>query len=889
MVDSSPVLQNIADHPLITKMIEDLTFNQFYHKKLGVPAIPINRDDIRKAVWLMSILATSNIDEHRNKAQVLSSLLYLQNPEDESIGRAAYVLFSRLGNLTGAGLLKHHNNNYAGLTIGQEMIIDSYDPSLMLELQLEKVNKTIFSGTDQITTTCFQKNLWEHLTENNKVIISAPTSSGKSFIIKKFLKAQIADVDSYTAVYIVPSRALINQVSEDLRNEVDLQYVSIKTVFIADESEENKREIFILTPERCLRLLKERWLKEFNIDFIFIDEIQNVEDIQGRGSLFEFVYKELFNLFPLAKIVAAGPNIENPDSLYDNVFGKGGETVETTVSPVFQIKATVKPLPNNQLKISVNTQHNIYQSFNLSTDIDYVQKFKNIGEGLKHLIHLFGKGEQNIIYSPKGNLATLWALKFAETQESSNEIDPMLAEIIEFLQDEIHPLYEMIPCLSKRTAYHHGYLPEIVRKEIEDCFLEGKIRNLFCTTTLLQGVNLPANNLFIPAPQKRNIDLTPFDFGNLIGRAGRIKDSLYGTIFCIERSDEEWSNELYSKPAKKVVRTAGEISLETLGNFIIEVGRKVEDITQKQDRTAIVFFIQKFAQNPEDLRGYLLRNDVPAKEIETIEALLQSAINDLVIPTELLRLNPTIDPLLQNILYKEIESQGIENWLIPSRVDNKNSNRFMEAEEKADLKFSKWNFYSQLNDIIERLDKIFMMTKESYYKYGVSISVNQMCYNARDWLRNKSMKQLIDSDIAFYSKHYIQEKRINPNNPSDVNYRINRVIKVNSVVITHILIKYMKLLNDLAEPFMSEEQKEKYKFALALPTMLELGTSEPIVISLISRGVSRSIALKIFAEFKKAPEYEEAEIFSWLASKDELKLKPIYNRYLKRMRLLKNN
>jgi hypothetical protein len=114
------------------------------------------------------------------------------------------------------------------------------------------------------------------------------------------------------------------------------------------------------------------------------------------------------------------------------------------------------------------------------------------------------------------------------------------------------------------------------------------------------------------------------------------------------------------------------------------------------------------------------------------------------------------------------------------------------------------------------------------------------------------------------------------------------VIKINSTVTTHILIKYMKLLNDLVEPFLNEELAEQYKFALALPTMLELGTTEPVVISLISRGVSRSIALKIFAEFKKMPGYEDSEIFAWLRSKDELKLKPIYNRYLKRMRLLKN-
>jgi hypothetical protein len=97
----------------------------------------------------------------------------------------------------------------------------------------------------------------------------------------------------------------------------------------------------------------------------------------------------------------------------------------------------------------------------------------------------------------------------------------------------------------------------------------------------------------------------------------------------------------------------------------------------------------------------------------------------------------------------------------------------------------------------------------------------------------------------------------------------------------------MKLLNDIVEPFLTEELKEKYKFSLALPSMLELGTMEPVIVSLISRGISRSIALKIFREFKKVYGYEEMDIFRWLRSQEELNLKPIYNRYLKRMKLLK--
>lgn len=883
------LLEELTVHPLIVKMIDDLTFNQFYHEKLGAVKKPIDREDIRKVIWLASILSSSDKDEHRNKAQILGSLLYLQYPSDEAIGRAVYVLFSRLGNLTGANLLKHSQNNYASLNAGENHATAAYDSSLLLELELEKSAKTIYSIDEQITTTKFQKELWEHLETNTRTIISGPTSSGKSFIIKKFLKVKLAIAEEYTAVYIVPSRALLNQVSEDLRNEIDLDHVSIKTVFIHDEEEDFKHRIFILTPERCLRLLKYRWQYDLKIDLIFIDEVQNVEDTQGRGALFEFVFKELYKQFPEAKIVAAGPNIENPGPLFDHVFGADGKIVETTVSPVFQIKTTVKPLPDNHLEIIFSSFQHTSQSLIVKTDTDFQKSFNSsTGEGLKHLIALCGRDQQNIIYSPKGNWAAEWALKYAATVQADEEVDPWLKEIIEFLADEIHPKYHLIPCLAKGIAYHHGNLPDIVRKEIEDGFLEGKIKNLFCTSTLLQGVNLPANNLFVPMPKKRHLDLTPFDFGNLIGRAGRIRDSLYGTIFCIERKEaDQWSQEMYAKSYQKTVETAGEKSLGRIDDLLVELEKKVTEIDQETDRSAVVFFRQKYALDPKEFHEYMSRNSLDEVTIERVEGLLKNSLNALTIPSELLKQNPTVDPILQNDLYRQIEETGIENWLVPSSTDNKNMYRFMTEEEKDRLPFSSWSFYWQLADLIRRLDDIFHMANEAYFKHGVSVSVKQISFYARKWLWGNSLRILIDSDIKFYSDHSNPVKKIDANNDGQVNDRINNVIKVNSVVTTHILIKYMKLLNDIVEPFLTEELKEKYKFSLALPSMLELGTMEPVIVSLISRGISRSIALKIFREFKKVYGYEEMDIFRWLRSQEELNLKPIYNRYLKRMKLLK--
>ena len=112
-------------------------------------------------------------------------------------------------------------------------------------------------------------------------------------------------------------------------------------------------------------------------------------------------------------------------------------------------------------------------------------------------------------------------------------------ELIDFLKEDIHRKYYLIDCLKKKIAYHHGSLPDIVRKEIEELYINEKLSTIFCTSTLLEGVNLPANNLFTFEPKKKDTPLTNFEFGNLIGRAGRLNSSLYGTVYYIEENNDK--------------------------------------------------------------------------------------------------------------------------------------------------------------------------------------------------------------------------------------------------------------------------------------------------------------------------------------------------------------
>ncbi|EBD8127091.1 DEAD/DEAH box helicase, partial [Salmonella enterica] len=157
--------------------------------------------------------------------------------------------------------------------------------------------------------------------------------------------------------------------------------------------------------------------------------------------------------------------------------------------------------------------------------------------------------------SPKKNMAEGWALSVANDDQDNHKVidNEKIKNLCSFLESEIHPLYSLVRCIKKGVAFHHGGLLDVARLEIEDLFSSGVIKNLVCTSTLLQGVNLPADRIVVISPKIGNYELSQFEFLNLIGRAGRINTSLYGEIFCIELSDEEWAEERIKNEDKKEI------------------------------------------------------------------------------------------------------------------------------------------------------------------------------------------------------------------------------------------------------------------------------------------------------------------------------------------------
>lgn len=124
--------------------------------------------------------------------------------------------------------------------------------------------------------------------------------------------------------------------------------------------------------------------------------------------------------------------------------------------------------------------------------------------------------KSNIAYFSGKNGAIDAARAFAEGKDDID--DNNLKQLANDIRDQVHGDYYLTKLIRKGIAYHIGYLPASIQQRIEKFFKDGKIAAMFCTSTLIEGVNLPADNLFITNYRSGRPQMTSVEFRNLIGR-----------------------------------------------------------------------------------------------------------------------------------------------------------------------------------------------------------------------------------------------------------------------------------------------------------------------------------------------------------------------------------
>ncbi|GMA19722.1 DEAD/DEAH box helicase [Arsenicicoccus piscis] len=85
--------------------------------------------------------------------------------------------------------------------------------------------------------------------------------------------------------------------------------------------------------------------------------------------------------------------------------------------------------------------------------------------------------------------------------------------------------HDFVEGLSRGFAAHHAGMLPTFREIVEELFTEGRVQAVFATETLALGINMPARTVVLEKLVKFNgdshVDLTPAEYTQLTGRAGR--------------------------------------------------------------------------------------------------------------------------------------------------------------------------------------------------------------------------------------------------------------------------------------------------------------------------------------------------------------------------------
>ena len=803
------LFKDIEKNEYLNEIYDGILFN--HGVKLLRLDIELRELDISHALRFADILSKSvsqtSGDRHRIWAQEIVSLL------DFIYGGNPMISFYLGSVLTVSG-------NYQGLAIKET----GYDSPGVLDRLYDHYKREYFRvpAAPEKYFIQSQKMVYDHF-ERPYFSYSGPTSMGKSFVMQMFIKQKVTSGEKGNFCILVPSKALINEVSHDLSVELgnllfseDYRIVTSAGSYILQVEEHNY--LFVMTPERLMYLLIA--FEDMPIEYVFVDEAQKISAPEGRSTFYYQVVGMLYDRERKPHFVFASPNIPNPDvylQLVPHAVRDSDSVFASSYAPVSQTKFLLDFLTG---EIKYYNEHT--QALTLLSAMPD-------GKTMNDFIRECGEGSKCVVYCKNPDDVVTLALEYAGLLQPLHISD--LDALAEDIKNEVHSAYYLAETISKGVAYHMGYLPTTIRLRIEESFRKKEgIRVLFCTSTLLEGVNLPADNLFITHYNKGGKPMSAIDFKNLTGRVGRIQYNLYGNVFLVrrEKSVEPMQYvELLKKEVEPQALSVGSLRPE-YKEYVVRCLLAGEGKLEKQDgQTGEEFsLMRKFAnillrdilQNRNGRVREEFREYLTPENLQTIrDSFLQKKTQpDDDINISLDQREKLVAAIEGGAKYPRVDFNGY--------IDFKEALAFLEMLHDA---FS-WDVY----------EKETLGNKNRLKKYVMLL---------KQWIRGDSLSQIIDEDVKFRNDKkrpvYLSsgKETFDGSKP-----HINAVIKDNLDMINDILL--FRMANYFLR-FSMEYKRYHNKTTIGYNDwyeFVEYGTYIPVVIFLQKSGFSREAASFLF-------------------------------------------
>lgn len=403
------------------------------------------------------------------------------------------------------------------------------------------------------------------------VVVSLPTSSGKTLIAQfRMLQAlnQFEDRKGWVA-YLAPTRALVNQVTRQLRRDFQPLGLSIERVspameidgvesgMLMEEQEGAQFRILVATPEKFDLMLRQGWEEKIGrpLTLVVVDEAHTIQEGE-RGLRLELLLATINRECRDAQFLLLTPFIQNAREVARWLGGQNAEDISLGVDwqPNDRAIGIVSPVDDGDLKGRSRNYRLDFQTVHTS----------------RHTIDLddaFSLGKEEALASTLsqskdvGTLAAIATRKlkvrgpviamhsrpdfvWALAEKIKAERVPNLSDDVRFVQNyvaaELGPQFPLVDLLSYGIGVHHGGLPEEIRMLMEWLFEKGQLDVLAATTTIAQGVNFPVSGVVMAATcYPYGQSMPPEDFWNIAGRAGRVSQGQLGVVALVAKDAGE--------------------------------------------------------------------------------------------------------------------------------------------------------------------------------------------------------------------------------------------------------------------------------------------------------------------------------------------------------------
>lgn len=640
-------------------------------------------------------------------------------------------------------------------------------------------DKAIFDVLPPQRRTLAEKGLLG--SSRRAVVVSLPTSSGKTLIAQfRILQAlnQFDDQEGWVA-YIAPTRALVNQVTRQLRKDFSplnivveqlspaLEFDNIEIELLKENQQDAKFRVLVTTPEKLDLMLKQGWEEKIGrpLTLVVVDEAHNINS-DYRGLKLELLLATINNESKYAQFLLLTPFINNAKEVARWLGGSNSEDVSLGLDwqPNDRVIGVVKPVQGQQLNrrsfdysldfemihtsrdtlalnesFSFPSNHKVANSYSKASDQGHVAAMA--------ASYLKKRGPVIVMHSSPTNVWSL-AKKIKKGEVKLSTIHEDIALVQKYLLLELGADFPLIDLLEYGIGIHHSGLPEEVRQLIEWLFENERLNYLVATTTIAQGINFPVSGVVLashqyPSKTKAPINMPPEDFWNIAGRAGRVSQGQLGVIALAAKDDER----------AKVLKSFIQNNTGDLNSALIQMAITANN--ELNDLGRIVFKSPEWSSFLQYLAHTYRQMDKPEGFIDQIEQVLRGTLG-----FEKLRLENS------NIARQLL--QGIRHYTDTYLSDPRAPLKLVDSTgfsiqgirtvftHKGDIDKKSWNsetLFSEQNPVLKDMMGVLLHVPELRDNFKDVIGqgseeTDKLASMIKDWVNGKSIPEIAKSHFS---------------------------------------------------------------------------------------------------------------------------------------------